>query len=143
VDQAAEDLVSDEGFVYNFNFQNELTAEQAINRIVAASGEEIRWTIMFDAVLITSAEKAVGAPEPVVHDVSDLIFALTDFQGPRIDRIRLIDQLEDDDGGGPFGAIGEAPRIIELENLQTLITDTVAPDSWSRGCRTPLWYLDS
>jgi hypothetical protein len=130
VDQAAEDLVSDEGIVYNFNFQNELTAEQAINRIVAASGEEIRWTIMFDAVLVTSAEKAIGAPEPVVHDVSDLIFALTDFQGPRIDRIRLIDQLEDDDGGGPFGAIGEAPRIIELENLQTLITDTVAPDSW-------------
>ena len=85
---------------------------------------------MFDAVLVTSAEKAIERPRA---------------RGPRrlrphlrADRLpgsahrpdRLIDQLEDDDGGGPFGAIGEAPRIIELENLQTLITDTVAPDSW-------------
>ncbi len=132
VDQAAEDLVTDEGIVYQFNFENALTAEQAINRIVAASGEEVRWTIMFDAIWVTTAEKASGQPEPVVHDVQDLIFGLTDFYGPRIDRIRLIDELEDDDGGGPFGLVGEATRIIELENLQTLIQDTVAPETWER-----------
>ncbi|MEM1452944.1 MAG: hypothetical protein AAF957_18320 [Planctomycetota bacterium] len=132
VDQAAEDLVSDEGIVYKFNFENALTAEQAINRIVAVSGEEIRWTIKYDAIFVTTTEKAVGAPIPVVHDVQDLIFGLTDFSGPRIDRIRLIDELEDDDGGGPFGFVGEPTRIIELENLQTLIQDTVAPETWER-----------
>ncbi|MEM6675939.1 MAG: hypothetical protein AAF726_24030 [Planctomycetota bacterium] len=132
VDEAAENLVSDEGVVFDFNFENELTAEQAINRIVAAAGEEVEWTIKYDAILVTTVDKAAGAPVPRVHPVDDLIFGLTDFQGPRIDRIRLIDELEDDDGGGPFGFVGEAQRIIELENLQTLIQDTVAPESWER-----------
>jgi len=38
---------------------------------------------------------------------------MTDFMGPRIDRIRLLDDMQDDDGGGPFGSIGEKPRLLE------------------------------
>jgi hypothetical protein len=42
------------------------------------------------------------------------VFSLTDFFGPRIDRLRLLDDMEDDDGGGPFGGIGEKPKLIEI-----------------------------
>lgn len=130
VDQAAATAAEEEGAVFAFNFENDLTVEQALNRITSAAGEEVTWTIKYDSVLITTKEKALGNPIPVVHPVQDLTFALTDFWGPRIDRIRLIDELEDDDGGGPFGTVQEAQRIITLDDLQTLIQDTVAPEAW-------------
>ena len=130
VDQAAATAAEEEGAVFNFNFENELTVEQALNRITSAAGEGVTWTIKYDSVLITTTEKALGNPVPVVHRVQDLTFALTDFWGPRIDRIRLIDELEDDDGGGPFGTVQESQRIITLDDLQTLIQDTVAPEAW-------------
>lgn len=130
VDQAAATAAEEEGAVFDFNFENDLTVEQALNRITSAAGEGVTWTIKFDSVLITTAEKALGNPIPVVHRVQDLTFALTDFWGPRIDRIRLIDELEDDDGGGPFGTVQESQRIITLDDLQTLIQDTVAPEAW-------------
>ena len=130
VDQAAASAAEEEGAVFNFNFENDLTVEQALNRITAAAGEGVTWTIKYDSVLITTTEKALGNPIPVVHRVQDLTFALTDFWGPRIDRIRLIDELEDDDGGGPFGTVQESQRIITLDDLQTLIQDTVAPEAW-------------
>ncbi|QDV08241.1 Type IV pilus biogenesis and competence protein PilQ precursor [Planctomycetes bacterium Poly30] len=130
VDQAAATAAEEEGAVFAFNFENDLTVEQALNRITAAAGEGVTWMIKYDSVLITTKEKALGNPIPVVHPVQDLTFALTDFWGPRIDRIRLIDELEDDDGGGPFGTVQESQRIITLDDLQTLIQDTVAPEAW-------------
>lgn len=130
VDQAAALAAEEEGAVFAFNFENELTVEQALNRITSAAGDGVTWTIKYDSVLITTTEKALGNPIPVVHSVQDLTFALTDFWGPRIDRIRLIDELEDDDGGGPFGTVQESQRIITLDDLQTLIQDTVAPEAW-------------
>ena len=130
VDQAAASAAEEEGAVFNFNFENDLTVEQALNRITDAAGEGVTWTIKYDSILVTTTEKALGNPIPVVHRVQDLTFALTDFWGPRIDRIRLIDELEDDDGGGPFGTVQESQRIITLDDLQTLIQDTIAPESW-------------
>ena len=58
--------------------------------------------------------------------------AITDFTGPRIDRIRLLDDLEDDDGGGPFGGVLESHRGIEIEDLATLIQENVAVDTWDQ-----------
>ena len=130
VDPAAEASVVDNGVVFSFNFENELTVEQALNRITAIAGEEVTWTLRFDAVFVTTKEKAAGAPIVYLHDVQDLIFAITDFTGPRIDRLRLLNELEDDDGGGPWGGILESERMIEVDELVTLVTDTVAPGSW-------------
>ena len=130
VDPAAENAVLDEGIVFDFNFDNELSVSQALNLITDMAGEEVTWTIRHDAVLVTTREKARGEPVIYNHDVQDLIMGLTDFTGPRIDRLRLLDELEDDDGGGPFGGILESPRLIEIEDLATLIQENVEVGSW-------------
>jgi len=133
VDPAAYNAVIDEGIVFQFSFENELTVEQALNLITDQAGEEVTWTVRHDAVMVTTKEKARGEPVVVHHDVQDLVFGLTDFMGPRIDRIRLLDELEDDDGGGPFGGIGERPQLIDPDNLATLIQENVEPGAWEDG----------
>ncbi len=130
VDPAAENLVIDEGVLFRLNLENEITVTQALNLITDQAGEEVTWTVRYEAVLVTSREKARGKPIVLNHDVQDLIMGLTDFTGPRIDRLRLLDELEDEDGGGPFGGILESPRLIEIEDLVTLIQMNVAVGSW-------------
>ncbi|MEX1025629.1 MAG: hypothetical protein WD226_11195 [Planctomycetota bacterium] len=130
VDPAAEEAAIDEGVVFDFDFKNPLKAEQALNIFTAAAGNNVTWTIRHDAIIVTTREKARGELLIYNHDVQDLIFGLTDFYGPRIDRLRLIDELEDDDGGGPFGGIGERPTINEPDELLTLVTENVEVGSW-------------
>lgn len=133
VDPAAYNAVIDEGILFNFSFENELTVEQALNLVADFAGEEVTWTVRHDAVLVTTVEKARGESIVVHHDVQDLVFGLTDFMGPRINKIRLLDELEDDDGGGPFGYIGEAPKLIDPDDLATMIQENVDPGSWEDG----------
>jgi tetratricopeptide (TPR) repeat protein len=131
VDPAAENAALDAGVVFTFSLQNPLTVEQALNIITRAAGEEVTWTIRNEAILITTRERARGQLIIYNHDVQDLVFGMTDFLGPRIDRLRLLAEMEDDDGGGPFGGIGEKPRFIDIENLSTLIQENVEPGTWS------------
>ncbi len=133
VDPAAYNAVIDEGILFTFSFENEVTVEQALNLLTDFAGEEVTWTIRHDAVMVTTVEKARGEPVVVHHDVQDLVFGLTDFMGPRINKIRLLDELEDDDGGGPFGFIGESPRLIDPDDLATMIQENVDPNSWEDG----------
>jgi tetratricopeptide (TPR) repeat protein len=130
VDPAAETAATDAGAAYNLNLTSSLTVEQALNLIVGMSGEDVAWVVRNDAVMVTTKVKARGVPVIYNHDVQDLVFSLTDFYGPRIERLRLLDDMEDDDGGGPFGGIGEKPKLIEISNLSTLIQENVAPGSW-------------
>tara|TARA_R110002111_G_scaffold240174_1_gene301847 strand:- start:295 stop:597 length:303 start_codon:yes stop_codon:yes gene_type:complete len=65
-----------------------------------------------------------------MHDIRPLTYARVDFIGPRIDRLRLIDDIEDDDGGGPFGGIGESTKQIEEEDVATLVQDNIAVGTW-------------
>jgi tetratricopeptide (TPR) repeat protein len=130
VDPAAENAAIDEGIVFDIALLNPLTVEQALNIITDAAGETVTWTIRHDAVMLTTKEKARGRPVIYNHDVQDLVFGLTDFLGPRIDRLRLLDDMEDDDGGGPFGGIGERPQLIEISALSTLIQENVAVGTW-------------
>ena len=113
-----------------------VSVEQALNLICSMTGDgvdnPVTWTVRHDVVFITTKEKARGKPIPVNHDVQDLNFALTDFIGPRIDRIRLIDQLTDDDGGGPFATVGEHPQLITPEDLSVLVQENVAVNTWSQ-----------
>ena len=130
VDPAGEQAALDEGVVFDIELTNPLTVEKALNLITETAGEEVTWTVRHDTVLVTTKDKARGAAVIANHDVQDLIFGLTDFLGPRIARLRLVDELEDDDGGGPFGAIGEKPTIIEPDDLATLVQENVAVDTW-------------
>ncbi|MFT5051174.1 MAG: hypothetical protein ACI8QZ_002584 [Chlamydiales bacterium] len=130
VDPAAENAVLDEGIVFDFSFDNELSVAQALNLITEMAGEEVSWTLRHDAILVTTREKARGELIIYNHDVQDLIMGLTSFTGPRIDRLRLLDELEDDDGGGPFGGILESRASIEIDELATLISENVAVETW-------------
>jgi type II secretory pathway component GspD/PulD (secretin) len=132
VDPAADAASTSGGVVFNFSLEHKVTAEQALNLIVGMVGEAVTWTIKHDVVLVTTKEKARGKPIIVNHDVQDLIFGLTDFMGPRINQIRLIDKMQDDDGGGPFGGIGEKPKLIEPGDLSTLIQENVAVGTWQQ-----------
>jgi type II secretory pathway component GspD/PulD (secretin) len=133
VDPAAEEEAINEAVSFDFSLQNALTAEQIINLITDAAGEEVTWTIRHDAILVTTREKARGEIKAVHHDVQDLVFGLTDFLGPRIDQLRLLDELEDDDGGGPFGGIGERPMLIDPDDLSTMIRENVMVGTWDDG----------
>ncbi|MCB1150341.1 hypothetical protein KDK88_02245, partial [bacterium] len=132
VDPAAEDSVASAGVTFTLDFPNRITVRQALDFITTEAGEEVTWTIRHEAIMVTTREKARGKLEVFNHDVQDLVVGLTDFTGPRIDKIRLYDELDaDEDGGGPFGGTLEARRVIEIENLSTLIQENVAPESWS------------
>jgi len=130
VDPAAEAAASTGGVVFNFNFENKLTAEQALNLITKMVGDSVTWTIRHDVVLVTTKEKARGKPIIINHDVQDIVFGLTDFLGPRIDQLRLLDKMQDEDGGGPFGAVLEKKKMIEPADLATLIQENVAVGTW-------------
>ncbi len=131
-DPAAEQAAVDGGVVFNIDLTNSIAVDKVLNLICQAAGENVTWTIRHDTVLVTTREKARGELVIFNHDVQDLIFGLTDFLGPRIDRLRLLDELEDDDenSGGAFGKIGEKPAINNPEDLGTLITENVAVGTW-------------
>lgn len=133
-DPAAEAAASDAAVVFNFDLTNSMAVDKVLNLIVNAAGETVTWTIRHDTVLITTKEKARGELVIVNHDVQDLIFGLTDFLGPRIDRLRLLDDLEDDDenSGGAFGKIGEKPTINAPEDLATLVQENVEVGTWEQ-----------
>jgi len=133
-DPAAEQAAVDAGVVFNLNLTNSIAVDKVLNLICASAGENVTWTIRHDTVLVTTKEKARGELIIYNHDVQDLIFGLTDFLGPRIDRLRLLDELEDDDenSGGAFGKIGEKPAINLSEDLAQLVQDNVAVGTWEQ-----------
>jgi general secretion pathway protein D len=130
VDPVAENAALDEGVVFTFDLTSSLSVDKALNLITKHAGENVTWTIRHDVVLVTTRERARGDLIMRPHAIDDLIFGLTDFSGPRINKLRLIDELEDDDGGGPFGGIGERPNIIEADDLSALVQENVAVGSW-------------
>ena len=130
VDPVADQAALDEGVVFDFNLTNALSVEKALNLIAQMSGPEVTWTVRHDTVLMTTKDKARGDLIIYNHDVQDLIFGLTDFLGPRIGKLRLLDELEDEDGGSPFGAIAEKTTINDPDDLATLVQENVAVGTW-------------
>ncbi|MCB9910566.1 MAG: hypothetical protein H6829_09915 [Planctomycetes bacterium] len=134
VDPAAEDAVTSAGITFKLDFTNPMSIKNALDFLMSEAGGDVTWTIRHETILVTTKEKARGKPVVHNHDVQDLVVGLTDFTGPRIDTIRLYDELDtDEDGGGPFGGTLEAHRVIEIENLMTLIQENVEPESWGDG----------
>jgi general secretion pathway protein D len=129
-DPLADEAAVNAGVIFEFNFTNPLSVEKSLNLITEEAGEEVTWTIRHEAILVTTVEKARGELVIVNHDVQDLIFPLSNFIGPRIGKLRLIDQLEDDDGGSPFGSLAERTVVNDPDNLVELVTQNVEPGSW-------------
>jgi general secretion pathway protein D len=130
VDSLAEEAAIDEGVTFDYDLPYPIKVSDLLAMVTEQAGEEVTWTVRHDVVLVTTKEKARGDLALYSHDVNDLILGLTDFMGPRINELRLLDNMEDDDGGGPFGSIGERPTLIEPDDLATLVTDNVAVGQW-------------
>lgn len=126
----AEDLAASAGAVFDLDLANPMLAEDVLKLLVRAAGDEVRWMIKHEAILVTTKEQAQGELVVQMHDVNTLTFGRTDFIAPRIDRLRLLDDIEDDDGGGLFGGVGELVVGTDVEELATLVQENIAVGTW-------------
>ncbi|WP_145064478.1 hypothetical protein [Engelhardtia mirabilis] len=130
VDAAAEEAAYDEGVIFDLRLENPMSVDKVLNLITDLAGEQVTWTVRHEAVLVTTIEKAQGDHVPQVHDVQDILFALTNFLSPRLERLRLFEDIEDDDGGGPFGGLTEGQTLMEPDTLEGLVRENVAIGTW-------------
>ncbi|MBX3460980.1 MAG: hypothetical protein KF696_13610 [Planctomycetes bacterium] len=86
---------------------------------------QFRYGILF--VVEQGAEADASSVVTRVHDVRDLTFNIQEFAGPRL---RLLPA--DDSGGGPVIVYpDESERTLDIDRIEELITESVAPDTWS------------
>lgn len=143
VSSAAENAVFDEGVIYELELNNPISVAQALNLVAEQSGEDVTWTVDVGAVLFTTKERARGQLEPLYYPVADLVLPLPNFIAPRIERIRLLDELEDDDGGTPWGTITEQSIQLEADTLADLLTQFVSVESWEEDGVSASAYNES
>ena len=130
VDPPAEEAALSEGAIFDLRLTNAQPANQVLNLVTDLAGPDVVWSIEHGAVLITTRDKAAGQLILRHHDISDLTLTLPNFQAPRIDRLRLFEELEDDDGGGPFGGLDDASTQLESDTLEELVRNNVRPETW-------------
>jgi len=130
VDPAAEAAALDEGALFDLVLTNPLSARHVLDLIVEQAGPDVSWTIRHEAILVTTRAKTRGRVVTQAHDIHTLVASRTDFIAPRLDRIRLIDDLEDEDGGGPFGSQEQSEPRFEADDLVTLVQENIAVGTW-------------
>tara|TARA_R110002096_G_scaffold73769_1_gene174780 strand:+ start:7926 stop:8783 length:858 start_codon:yes stop_codon:yes gene_type:complete len=133
VHPSAERAFEDSGIACNLDCTNPISVHSTLNAIQRLAPDELVWVVRHEAVIFTTKAKAGHRMSLRMHDIRPLTYARVDFIGPRIDRLRLIDDIEDDDGGGPFGGIGESTKQIEEEDVATLVQDNIAVGTWDDG----------
>lgn len=132
VDPAAEEAALSEGVVFDLPFGNPIGMQDLLDIIAAQAGEAVVWNVQLGAVFFTTAEKARGELRLQNHDISDLTLALPNFAAPRLDRLRLFEDLEDDDGGGPFGGLADPTVRQDSDALTELVKSNVRPATWEQ-----------
>ena len=130
VDPAAEDAAISEGALFELRLTNAMPVDSVLNLIAGTAGPDVVWNVEDGAVFFTTRERARGKLLVRNHDISDLTLALPNFQAPRLDKLRLFEELEDDDGGGPFGGLDDASTQLESDTLEELVRNNVQPDTW-------------
>ncbi|MFT4538575.1 MAG: hypothetical protein ACI835_001011 [Planctomycetota bacterium] len=136
VDSRAENAALDQGVVFNINFTNSVRVLDVLNLLMDPMDGEVGWKIAHDTILITTKECVQDKPTLRLYDVRMLTMPRTDFKAPRIDRIRLLDELEDDDGGGALGGVGEKITAIHAEDLVSMVQGNIEVASWDSGKMT-------
>ncbi|MCB9933037.1 MAG: tetratricopeptide repeat protein [Planctomycetes bacterium] len=89
---------------------------------------DLKTQYRFGVLFVVGEEEAADESSVVtrVHDVRDLTFNITEFVGPRI---RLT--AAEDSGSGPSIVYpDESERTLDIERIEELVTESVAPDSW-------------
>ncbi len=133
VTEEAHAAVYDEGAVFNLDLHHPIALTDLFDLLLTQTGPDVSWWVKDSSVVLGVKEQG---RENVLwnHKVKDLFllpeFGLVDFLGPRIDKLQLREDLEEDDGGGPFGGHGDADRIYEVEALETIVRDYSSRDSW-------------
>jgi hypothetical protein len=111
-----------------------VSVESALS-IVLSQAQDVKWIVKDGAVVITTADASLGAPVPRVHDVGDLIFGLTNFQGNRIQNLTIPGGKNRAGGASsenPYSATLEAVQQIPPDEITNLIKDTIAPGTWEQ-----------
>jgi tetratricopeptide (TPR) repeat protein len=88
----------------------------------------LKTQIKFGVLFIVGEDEEQDASSVVtrVHDVRDLTFNITEFVGPVL---RLI-PAEDTQGGPSFSYPDESERTLDIDRIEELIEESVAPDTW-------------
>jgi len=130
VSSAAETAVFDEGVAFELRLENPISVAQALNLVAEQAGESVTWTIEVGTVLFTTKERARGKVVPAYYAISDLVLPLPNFVAPSLERLRLLEDIEDDDGRNPFGTLAEQSVQLEPDALAELITQFVGVGTW-------------
>ncbi len=133
VTPAAVEAVDAEGIEFTLNLTNPLTVEQALNVVTEQAGPEVTYTFRHGVVYITTAADALGGLVQKAHDVQDLTAQVVDFAGPKIAEIQLPDSQSSFGDEEPLfgGVTGELTSLINPDNLETQIQESIAPETWS------------
>jgi hypothetical protein len=126
----AEEAAVEAGAVFQLSLQNPIAADDLLDLLVEQAGGDVRWIVRHEAVVLTTVEDARGELALAMHDIRMLTTPRTDFVAPRLDRLRLIDELEDEDGHSVFGDIGESVTMMEEDDVVMLVQETIEPTTW-------------
>lgn len=133
VSPAAKEKVAG-GAQFKLELPHPVKAEAAL-KLVLGTSPDLTYIVKDGIVLVTTTEQALGSPITRAHDVSDLIFGLTNFQGPRLNYLSVPGGSRRGGGAGeenPYGAVLERVIQIPAEEITNLIKDTIAPGTWEQ-----------
>lgn len=96
--------------------------------LIAATSEEVRWTIADGTVKFVTLDEETGIYGLKTYEVRDLIRAPRDFPGPEINVLPSegIEYVEDDE-------LDIEATVLTGDELVGLIEENVSPDSWDNG----------
>ncbi|MBZ0135200.1 MAG: tetratricopeptide repeat protein [Planctomycetes bacterium] len=89
---------------------------------------DLKTQIKFGVLFVVGEDAEADASSLVtrVHDVRDLTFNITEFVGPIL---RLI-PADDTSGGPSISYPDESERTLDIDRIEELVTESVAPDTW-------------
>lgn len=98
----------------------------ALNIILSDLGlaTQYRFGVLFVVGSDTTADASTVVTR--VHDVRDLTFSITDFAGPQI----RLTPADDNTGGPSIVYPDEGERTLDVDRIQELVEESVAPDTW-------------
>ncbi len=134
VSPAAKDAVSSAGVTFQLELPHPVRVESAL-KLVLQIAPNLTYIVKDGLLLVTTVEQALGAPITLNHDVSDLIFGITPFQGPRIYNLTVPgnrSKLGGPSDENPFGASFDPVQQIPPEEITQLVRDTIAQGTWDQ-----------
>lgn len=135
--------LDDNGETVTLTGLRNLTVESILNILTEQVGDELAWTVRNGRVYITTLEKAGGEVLIRIHNIQDITFPLTDFKGVNIRDIPLPNEAGDDAETTIFNSELDRIRLVEPDEIETLIRENIARESWDLSDAYSLQFVDS